>query len=89
MRLFVVTGHKIDFTNRLYRLYEPEVFRSCEKAYTSIMETLDDEKELLDDGDDVECTETSVGSPMTADCDYELNTHEGYLVELKLREIKI
>lgn len=87
MRLFVVTGHKIDFTNRLYRLYEPEVFKSCEKAYSSIMETLDSEKELL--GDDVECIETSVGSPMSADCDYELNTHEGYLVEIKLREIKI
>lgn len=87
MRLFVVTGHKIDFTNRLYRLYEPEVFKSCEKAYTSIMETLDSEKDLLDD--DVECIETCVGSPMSADCDYELNTHTGYLVQLKLRETKI
>ena len=86
MRLFVVTGHKMDFANRLYRLYEPEVFRSCEKAYASIMETLDSEKELL--GDDVECIETDVGSPMSADCDYSLNTHEGCLVELKLREIK-
>ncbi len=84
MRMFVVTGHKIDFINRLYMLFEPQVFASVEAAHACVMERINIERELL--GGNLLCADTPFGS---VDCDYELNDHEGHLVLVKLREMEI
>lgn len=84
MRIFVVTGHKIDFINRLYMLFEPQVFASVEAAHACVTDRINIERELLDEN--LLCVDTPFGS---VDCDYELNDHEGHLVMVRLREMEI
>lgn len=86
MTIYVVTAQSIDFVNKLYKLEEPALFLSPERADTHIADLLDAEAYKFDDA----------GSTRTVDWlddgvsrDYCWSDHQGNLYEIKLRKLEI
>jgi len=80
MKAFVVTGHKIDFENRLYKLFEPEFFESFEEAEQAAIEMVKDEQSLYEKP--VKSERERVGED---EYDYEVNGHDGRVLRVKVR----
>lgn len=80
MKAFVVTGHIVDFENRLYNLFEPEFFESFDEAEQAAIEMVKDEQSHYEDP--VELERERVGDD---EYDYIVNGHTGRLLEVKVR----
>ena len=87
MKVYVVTGFSIYMVNRLYRLFEPEVFMNREDAESEADTLIRDELALHDGEKGIQFRSKKVG-----DCDFDMDVDinsSGRLFSLKARTVDV
>ncbi len=88
MKLYIITGHIIDFNNENYQLFEPTLCTSIEEAETTAVEFLQDELDRYSEDDDYMQERKEVGDN-GYDHNFTVSDHEGRLFEMYVRQVEI
>ena len=88
MKLYIITGHIIDFNNENYQLFEPTLCTSPEEAESVAVELLQDELDRYGEDDDYTQERKEVGDN-GYDHNFTVSDHEGRLFEMYVRQLEI
>ena len=88
MKLYIITGHIIDFNNENYQLFEPTLCTSVEEAEAAAAEFLQDELDRYTEDDDYMQERKEVGDN-GYDHNFTVSDHEGRLFEMYVRQVEI